>query len=76
MKKMVVIIDYVAGEKMRQFQEFEKYGCRYADPELAAHFSQERMVNECNGVTPLCFHKWEGENRKYPRFTGIPIIPF
>lgn len=57
-------------------KEFEKYGCRYADPELAAHFSQERMVNECNGVTPLCFHKWEGENRKYPRFTGIPIIPF
>ena len=26
MKKMVVIIDYVAGEKMRRFQEFEKYG--------------------------------------------------
>lgn len=57
-------------------KEFEKYGCRYAAPDLAARFSQEKMVAECDGITPFCFHKWAGKNHKYPRFTGIPIIPF
>jgi hypothetical protein len=57
-------------------KEFEKYGCKYAEPDLAAHFSQERMTPECEGVTPFCFHKWDGKNSKYPKFSKIPIIPF
>jgi len=57
-------------------KEFEKHGCRYAEPSFAAHFSQERMTPECEGVTPLCFHKWGGKNKKYPKFSNIPFVPF
>lgn len=57
-------------------KKFEEYGCKYASPELAAHFSQEYMVPECEGVVPFCFHKWNGRNAKYPKFTNIPLINF
>ena len=47
MKKMVVIIDYVAGEKMRRFQEFEKYGFQieyvYDHPEIQNHDAFSNM---------------------------------
>lgn len=55
---------------------FEKNGCRYASPELAAHFSQERMTPETDGVQPFCFHKWEDKNAQYPKFTNIPFVNF
>ena len=59
MKKMVVIIDYVAGEKMRQFQEFEKYGFQieyvYDHPEIQNHdaFSNMFLQFEKHGPDSL-----------------------
>ena len=53
---------------------FEQHGIKYAPVELAVHFSQETMIPECEGVTPFCFHKWNGKNKIYPKFSRIPFV--
>jgi hypothetical protein len=36
---------------------FEKYGCKFAPVEVAAHFSQENDVPEIMGIDAFGFHK-------------------
>ncbi len=47
---------------------FEEHGCKFAPIELAVHFSQEVPLPETQGIVPFAFHKYKGENRKYPDF--------
>ena len=44
-------------------------GMTYAPLEVAVHFGHEHMIPEEEGITPFLFHKWEGTNADYPRFT-------
>lgn len=46
----------------------ESQGFRFAEIEIAARFSQERVVDENAGVMPFAFHQWEGNNAQYLRF--------
>lgn len=43
-------------------------GMKFADIEIAKHFSHETMVPEVLGITPFAFHKWNGSNCNYPIF--------
>lgn len=43
-------------------------GMKFADIEVAKHFSHECMIEEIKGIEPFAFHKWTGSNSKYPRF--------
>lgn len=54
----------------------EKYGVKYAPVEEAAKFSRENSIPENIGIEPFCFHKWHGENAKYPKFTSIPFLKY
>lgn len=46
----------------------EAAGMRIAPLDVAKYFSHEHMIPEIAGITPFCFHKWEGTNAAYPRF--------
>lgn len=46
----------------------EAHGMCFAEKEIAARFSQERMVEESTAVIPFAFHQWEGNNAQYLRF--------
>ena len=52
---------------------FEQYGMRYAPLEVAIRFGQEAMLPEGEGITPFVFHKWAGDNAKYPNFLPFHI---
>lgn len=47
---------------------FEEYGCRFADIDTAKYFSREIPLPENRGIEPFIFHRYEGENARYPRF--------
>lgn len=47
---------------------FEEAGMRYAPIELAVYFGRENQIPEAEGIEPFVFHKWMGENAKYPKF--------
>ena len=47
---------------------YEKHGCRFADIDVAKHFSHETMIPEIQGIKPFAFHKWYGSNSIYPKF--------
>lgn len=44
-------------------------GLAYAPLGVACRFSREKPIPENKGIKPFVFHKWEGENRYYPRFS-------
>lgn len=46
----------------------EAAGMRIAPARLAGQFGREHPVPETSGVWPFIFHKWRGENARYPRF--------
>lgn len=46
-----------------------RHGINFPPLSLACRFSRERSIPENRGVKPFAFHKWEGENRSFPRFT-------
>lgn len=46
----------------------EDAGIKWAPVEVAARFGREHDVLECKGIEPFLFHKWRGENAKYPVF--------
>ena len=48
--------------------EMEREGIRIAPFEEAVLFGREHMLPENSGVEPFVFHKWRGENGRYPRF--------
>ncbi|MBT3799608.1 MAG: hypothetical protein HOG05_00505 [Bacteroidetes bacterium] len=43
-------------------------GIKFAPLSIAVRFSREKPIFENSGVDPFVFHKWEGENGKYPCF--------
>lgn len=46
----------------------EAQGFCFAETDIAARFSQERIVPENKNVIPFAFHQWEGNNAQYLRF--------
>lgn len=46
----------------------EQEGMKIAPIDIAAHFGQESMLPETEGITPFTFHKWDGRNAQYPDF--------
>jgi hypothetical protein len=46
----------------------EQNGIKFAPLEIATIFSREYPVPENKNVEPFLFHKWIGENKKYPNF--------
>ncbi len=49
----------------------EKNGIKFAPIEVAAIFSREYPLPENRNVEPFLFHKWIGENKKYPNFIKL-----
>jgi hypothetical protein len=47
----------------------QKHGIEYAPLHVACKFSHEKPIPETKGIKPFAFHKWEGANSVYPRFT-------
>jgi len=47
----------------------QKNGIKYAPLQVACKFSHEKLIPETKGIKPFAFHKWEGANSVYPRFT-------
>ena len=52
-------------------REMEESGIRIAPFELACRFGREHILPENEGLEPFVFHKWRGENAKYPDFSGF-----
>lgn len=46
----------------------EENGIEFAPFETACLFSHEIPLPETKGIKPFVFHKWEGDNKNYPRF--------
>ena len=46
---------------------YEEEGCVFAPFEQAVRFGREVPLPENQGIKPFVFHKWEGENAKYPK---------
>lgn len=46
----------------------EAEGMRFAPIEVAARFSHEKPLPETKGIKPFVFHKWEENNKNYPKF--------
>lgn len=47
----------------------QSHGIKYATLSVACRFSHEKPIPEIKGIKPFAFHKWEGGNKKYPRFS-------
>lgn len=45
------------------------HGVAYAPLSVACRFSREKPIAENKGIDPFAFHKWDGANRHYPRFS-------
>lgn len=45
-----------------------KNGIEFAPFEVACRFSHEKPLPEFKDIKPFVFHKWEGENKNYPKF--------
>jgi hypothetical protein len=43
-------------------------GCKFADIDVAKHFSHESMIPEIVGIKPFAFHNYFGTNSQYPKF--------
>lgn len=43
-------------------------GCKFADIDVAKHFSHETMLPELEGIKPFVFHNYNGTNSQYPKF--------
>ncbi|MBU3558358.1 DUF5672 family protein [Polynucleobacter sp. Nonnen-W13] len=54
----------------------ENHGIKYAPLDIAIKFSREYPIPENRGVEPFAFHKWIGENSKYPKFGEYKKISF
>lgn len=46
----------------------QEKGIVFAPFTVACKFSREKTLYENKDINPFVFHKWEGRNRKYPRF--------
>lgn len=46
-----------------------KSGIKFSPLSVACRFSRERTIPENKDIKPFAFHKWQGKNKNYPRFT-------
>ncbi len=51
-----------------------KHGINFSPLDVACRFSRERTIPENRGIKPFAFHKWEGKNKSFPRFTRRTTI--
>lgn len=49
-------------------------GIKFSPLSIACRFSRERTIPENRGIKPFAFHKWQGENKYFPRFTRRPTM--
>lgn len=56
---------FICGHQRRVFEE---HGCTYMPFEEAIYFGRETPLPENEHIEPFCYHKWLGNNIKYPRF--------
>lgn len=47
----------------------QSHGANYAPFNVACQFSREKTIHENKGIEPFAFHKWDGENKNFPRFS-------
>ena len=45
-----------------------KNGIEFAPLDIACKFSHEKEIPEIKGIKPFAFHKWDGANKRYPKF--------
>ncbi len=55
---------------------FEKHGLAFAPLSVACRFSREKPIPENKGIEPFVFHKWEGANKHYPRFSAKALFGY
>lgn len=55
---------------------FEAAGMVYAPLDVAKYFGHESMIPEVIGIKPFVFHKWQGQNAVYPKFSNYMIVDF
>lgn len=48
--------------------EMESEGLKFATIDIAKYFGREHTLPENKDIDPFIFHKWWGENEKYPKF--------
>ena len=48
--------------------ELVKKSIEFAPFDVACKFSHETQIPEIKGIKPFLFHKWYGENKRYPKF--------
>ncbi|MCR5177578.1 MAG: hypothetical protein K6C95_01190 [Lachnospiraceae bacterium] len=53
---------------VRHRAEMESEGLKWAPFEMALRFGREKPLPENEGLDTFIFHKWWGENEKYPQF--------
>lgn len=51
-------------------------GISYAPLDVACKFSREKTIAENAKIHPFAFHKWEGANRRYPKFSSKGSITY
>jgi len=47
---------------------YKEHGCKFAQIDVAKHFSHEVMIPEISGIKPFAFHKHAGTNKTYPNY--------
>jgi hypothetical protein len=50
-----------------------KNDIEFAPFHIACRFSHEAEIPETKGIRPFLFHKWEGDNKEYPKFGRYKI---
>lgn len=51
-------------------KKFEENGMCFAPVDVAVRFGREYPVPEGIGIEPFLFHKWVGDNKKYPSYNS------
>tara|TARA_R110002020_G_scaffold3766_14_gene16611 strand:- start:155 stop:880 length:726 start_codon:yes stop_codon:yes gene_type:complete len=47
----------------------QAHGINFPPLDVACRFARERTLPENRDVVPFAFHKWQGQNRAYPKFS-------
>lgn len=55
---------------------FQANGMNYPPLEVACRFSREKTIVENKDVEPFAFHKWDGPNKNYPRFSPKASVAY
>lgn len=47
----------------------QEHGIKFPPLDMACRFARERTIPENRHIVPFAFHKWQGQNRFYPKFS-------